>query len=489
RQPEAAGEQTTPGRTSARSRLGKRSWLMIALASLALVLAVSGVRWVTQKRALIPIAVLPLDNLSEDPANDYFADGLTYELIRNLSIIEGLTVRSQTSSFSLKGQPRNIREAGKQLNAEYILEGSVLRSGQQLRINVLLVRVRDDLPLWSGKFDRELTDVFAIQEEISRNIVNGLRLKLARGRRMYETSLEAYDLYLRARALLRGLVGSKEAIGHFEEAIAKDPTFAPAYAGLATAHALRSGVFSGGGRVDIPDEIAKMRTAAETAIQLDPLLAEAHEALGMAHARDGRWKESEKSFRRAIELDPSDPISYSHFALSFFLPLGRFEEALHQLRIAEEIDLLSPRVHFELGRLLISAGRYEEGASYCRKAPADFSGKSWCLGEALLGQGRNEEAIQIFIRSRSYQANLAYAYARSGRREEAEKLAIDLSSPHQQALVFAGLGDKERTLEALGRMTVVGPVRMGHILSNPEYALLRGDPRLKALRKKAGLPE
>jgi tetratricopeptide (TPR) repeat protein len=244
-------------------------------------------------------------------------------------------------------------------------------------------------------------------------------------------------------------------------------------------------------RFDIPEEIAKMRTAAEKAIQLDPLLAEAHEALGMAHARDARWRESEASFRRAIELDPSRSTAYGHFALSFFLPLGRIEEALHQLRIAEKNDPLSTRVHFQLGRLLISAGRYEEAATYCQKLPGDLPSKSWCLGEALLGQGGNADAIQIFLKSnvRSDRALLGYAYARSGRPEEAEKLALELSSPRHQAVIFAGLGDKERTLESLDRMAVVGPVRMGHILSNPEFALLRGDARVKTLRKKVGLPE
>jgi TolB-like protein len=156
---------------------------MIPLACLVLALAASGWWWVQYKSAQIPIAVLPLSNLSEDLANDYFADGLTGEIIRNLSVIEGLAVRSQTSSFAFKGKPRNVREAGKQLGAEYILEGSVQRAGQQLRINAQLVRVSDDLPLWSGKFDRELTDVFAIQDEIARSIANSLRLKLGHGRR------------------------------------------------------------------------------------------------------------------------------------------------------------------------------------------------------------------------------------------------------------------------------------------------------------------
>ena len=180
---------------------GKRPWLLVALAGVFLAVGTLTWWWFQRPNAPISIAVLPLTNLGQDPANDYFADGLTDEIIRNLSIIDGLAVRSQTSSFVFKGKPRNIRDAGKQLDVDYILEGSVLRIGQQLRINAQLVRVRDDFPLWSGKYDRELTDVFAIQEEISRGIVNGLRLKLGSGRRRYETSAESYDLYLRARAL------------------------------------------------------------------------------------------------------------------------------------------------------------------------------------------------------------------------------------------------------------------------------------------------
>jgi len=438
-----------------------------------------------------------LNNLSQDAANDYFADGLTGEIIRNLSIIDGLTVRSQTSSFVFKGQPRNVRDAGKQLAADYILEGSVLRAGQQLRINVQLIRVRDDNPLWTGRYDRELTDVFAIQDEISRGIVNSLRLKLGRGRRRYETSVEAYDLYLRALDLQRGLTGWPRSIPVFEKAIAKDPSFAPAYAGLAAAHAARSGQF----RFDIPGEVAKMRAAAEKAIQLDPLLAEAHDALGIAYARDAQWAQSEKSFRHAIELEPSRSESYSDFVVFFLLPLGRLEEALHQMRVAERADPLSPRVHFRLAYVLSSAGRYDEAASYSDKVPAGYSpdsmGSELQTGK-LLRQGKSDEAIRILeaafsrgVPARSaLRASLGCAYAQAGRREEAEKLAAASSlNPFIPAQIFACLGDKDRTFEALDRAAAAGPFRMGRALNEQEFALLRGDPRLKALRKKVGLPE
>jgi len=465
------------------SRRLTRKWLAVALALCAIAAALC---WQARRRnAPIPIAVLPLVNLDRNPDHDYYADGLTGEIIRNLSIIDGLAVRSQTSSFAFKGKPQNVHEVGKQLDAEYILEGSVLLSGQQLRINAQLVRVRDDFPLWAGKYDRELTDVFAIQDEISRGIVNQLRLKLGHGRRRYETSVEAYDLYLRARALQ---VYGKEFDGPLKEAIAKDPSFTPAYAALAAAYAERSGEF----RMNIPDEVRKLRGAVEQAMRLDPLLAEAHAALGMLYARDARWVESEKSFRRAIALDPSSSAAHTEFAVFLLRSLGRVEEALHQLRIAEKNDPLSPKLQLILAWVLISAGRSDEGATYCNKLPTDYPDRSMCMGSALLGQGRTEEAIRILIQSdnKANRAYLGYAYARSGRREEAEKLAVDLSPrPLQQAIIFAGLGDKERTLEALDRMAVVGPVRMGWILSLPELTLLRDDPRLKGLRKKVGLPQ
>ena len=164
-----------PGPAASRRRVW--IWLAVALAGCAMVLAVLWWQGILHRNEPIPIAVLPLINLDRNPDHDYFADGLTGEIIRNLSIIDGLAVRSQTSSFAFKGKPQNVHDVGKQLDAEYILEGSVLLSGQQLRINAQLVRVRDDYPLWSGKYDRELTDVFAIQDEISRGIVNGLRLE------------------------------------------------------------------------------------------------------------------------------------------------------------------------------------------------------------------------------------------------------------------------------------------------------------------------
>jgi serine/threonine-protein kinase len=229
-------------------------------------------------------------------------------------------------------------------------------------------------------------------------------------------------------SIQQGLLGVNESIGPFEEVIATDPSFAPAYAGLAAAHAARSGQ----AQFDLADEMSKMRATAEKAIQLDPLSAEVHDAFGLVYARDAKWDQSGKSFRRAIELDPSRSESHDHFAMFLLLPLGRIEEALHQVRIAEKTDPLSRNVQAKLPYVLIAAGRHDEAVSHCQKLPADYPYSGLCSGRARLGQGRPAEAVEILaaavnqgvpLGTGALRGYLGYAYARAGRREEAEKLA------------------------------------------------------------------
>jgi TolB-like protein len=459
--------------------------LTIGLVSAVVLLIASTAWWrFGHKSTPIPIAVLPLENLSHDPASDYFADGLTDELIRNLAMIEGLNPRSRTSSFAFKNKPRDVREIGNQLGVDYIVEGSVLRAGQQLRINAQLVRTRDDFAVWSGKYNQEVTDVFAIQDEISRSIVNKLRLKLGGGRRRYETSAEAYDLYLRDRSQLRLLGQLPPGVRRrspipFQDAIAKDPAFAPAYAGLAEAYAYRASI----GDAE-PDDLMKMRSAAQRAIQLDPLLEEAHDALGVAYARDGRWSQAEASFRRAIELNPNSELPRLNYVTFFLWPLGRIGEAVQQLHTAERADPLSPGLHLVYGELLIAAGRYEEAAGHCQKS----SDVAECQGRILLAKGRIEDAIQI-LKSAPNPRYLGYAYGRAGRRQDVENLAAVSRGALQQVLIYAGLRDRDGTLNALDRMAELGPSRVGLALTTPELSFIRADPRVKALRKKVGLPQ
>src|SRR5262245_42216943 len=357
-----------------------RSWAFAAGVVALLALGWLGLaRWKPEKFVTpkpVAIAVLPFKNLSAEPDSEYFVDGLTDEIIRNLSLIEGLEVRSRTSSFAFKDKPRDIREVGQQLKANFVVEGSVLRAGERLRFNAQLVRVADDVPLWSGRFDRELKDIFTIQDEISRSVVNELRLTLGRGKRRYDTNPETYELYLKARSLLGATVipipKVRKSAELFEQVIAKDPAFAPAYAGLANAYGAIS-IFTGPRAPGQPDReaaFAKMRPAAERALQLDPLLAEAHAAMGMVHRRELDWASAEKAFRRAIELNPNLAAAYVHLAYMVLCQTGRFEEALQELDKSIRTDPLSADPWEPRATALLCAGRYDEALESCRRALA-----------------------------------------------------------------------------------------------------------------------
>jgi TolB-like protein len=480
-----------------RPRPAKR-WRKVAAALfLAAAVAAGAWWWIARRSGTYVIAVLPLENLSPDHANDYFTDGLTDEIIRNLSLIEGLTVRSRASSFALKGKPRDMREVGKELDAGYVLDGSVFRDGSKLRVNAELVRVRDNVPLWSGKFDRDLSDAFAIQDEISRRVVNELRLKIGKGRRRYETSPEAYDLYLRALALSRLGAAPRqypEAVALFNQVISQDSAFAPAHAALAVAYGRILMEFAGTRSRDLVETERAMRAAAQKALQLDPLLAEAYDAMGMVYAREHEWAEAEKNFRRSLDLDANRSPTYVHYAMDVMLPLGRVDEVQRQLRAAEKADPLAPDVHHMFALALLCMDRYGEAADHCQRALAidpQYSRARQALARARLFQGKTEEAVRMFD-SREGTPSPGYrgfAYARVGRREEAEKLAAAVAGrPQNELLIYAGLGDKDRAFDALERLAASGDGRAILYLPYPELAVLRGDPRMKTFRRKMRLP-
>jgi len=475
-------------------------WRNAAIAAAVIALVAASSLWLFRRNpGTYTIAVLPFQNLNPEPNSEYFSDGLTDELISDLSVIDGLEVKSRTSSFFFKDKPRNIREVGAQLGVALVLEGSVLRSGDKLRINAQLVRASDDLPLWSGHFDRELKDVFAVQDEISRSIVNELRLKFGQGQRRYNTNLEAYDLYLRAQALTRNQ-GLPEGWDHllvgidvYEQVIANDPAYAPAYAGLATAY----GRLSVTPRSFSPDEAyAKMRAAAEKALQLDPLLAEAYASMGLVDSRDHNWQDSERAFRRSIELNPSLSESRQNFAMSVLYPLGRLDEAIRELRKAAELDPLSEQLLDSLDRVLFSAGRYDEALDNCRRILASHpndSGVEMLLARALMEKGSLNEATAIFEKQERAGTGspgfLGYAYAKAGRNGDAEKVAARYPEwPWVHVFVYAGLGDKDRTFKALEQMAAIHDPRVGAYLNYPELALLRGDQRLTEFRQTLGMP-
>src|SRR5262249_46368577 len=446
------------------------------------------------------IAVLPFKNLSSEPETDYFSDGLTDEIIQDLSVIDGLQVRSRTSSFAFKGKPRNIREVGEQLNANLVLEGSLLRAGDRVRINAQLVRVPDDTSVWSSRYDREIKDVFAIQDEISSSIVTQLRLKLRTGRRRYYTAPETYDSYLRGLALSKRMVPPgateelREALRLFQEVVAKDPEFAPGHLGMARVLSRIS--FSR--RTTFEGAYEQARAAAEKALRLDPLLPEAHGFMGESRARDLDWAQAETYYRRALELDPNLSETRSDFARVVLLPLGKIDEAVSQARRAVELDPLSSGAWNSLVLALYVAGRFDETIQTCQRILArqpDDTYAPYMHGRALAQKGRLAEAIALFEKvpennptTRRY---LGYAYGKSGRQTDAERLAAvpDPAQFRQQVLIYAGLSDADRTIDALSKMAAEHDPAVPLHTVFPELTFLRGHPRYKEFRRKLNLSE
>ena len=432
------------------------------------------------------IAVLPFKNLSSEPDSDYFADGLTSEVIRNLAIIDGLQVRSQTSSFFFKDKAHDLPAIGEQLHVNFIVEADVFRVGKQLRVNAQLVPVKGDVPLWSKQFEKTLDDVFAIQDEISLAIVNNLRVALGRGQRRYQTNPDAYEVYLRARAVIAGKGedrGADAAIKLFKQVIAIDPSFAPAYAGLASAYMSVAWNFG----VRLPPDT---RTAARKALDLDPRLAEAYVAMGLVYTEDRDWQSAVQSFQHALELSPN--LTEIHRAYSdTLLLMGQPQRAVNLLEEARSMDPLSPAVQRDLGYAQFVNGRYEEAVTNLRGVNA--RGANLLLSRALMMAGRPEEAIAVG-KATSYERWLARAYVMTGRLKEFERLAAinrretSALRHYHRAIIYAGLGDKDRTLEALGRAADPDPDRTASILLNPEMKFLVGDPRYDALKKKLRLP-
>ena len=490
-----------PGRPERAARVSRIRWTAGAVAALVLV-AIAAVWWWTRpSRQALTIAVLPLVNQG-DPANEYFADGLTDEIIRNLSLIEGVTVPSRTSSFAIKGKGLTASESGRQLGADYLVEGSVLHAGDQLRITVALVRARDEHRLWSDRFDRTLTDVFAIQDEISRGIVNTLRLNLSPGRRRYEANLEAYDLYLRGRHLMasfpapRGRPIAGPAVQYFEQAIAKDGNYAIAYAGMADALiAIERNV--GTANPFGATILSKAKDAAERAIELDPMLSEGHSAVASIRAREYAWQEAERGFRLAIKLNSNNALA--HLELGAVLTVqGRFDEGLREVRRALDLDPLSPYVNTEVGAALTLAGRYGESVDQLRKASSLDPSRTRpynLLGRALTLQGKPDEALKAFDESikRGIVSPewLACAEVRAGRRDKAlgilERQLSAARSSRYLARTHACLGDEEQALAHLEKWFTQNEPGLAETLQAPELAAMRTNPRVAQLRKQVNL--
>jgi serine/threonine-protein kinase len=446
------------------------------------------------------IAVLPFTTLSREPGSDDLAEGLTVGLIEDLAGIDGLSVTSQGSSFTFKNKSPKPRDVGRDLGANLIVVGTLQLSGGMLRVSAQLLRAEDETSLWSDHFDRQITsskEVLAIQDEMARAIVDKLRLRLGRGQRRYDETSLALPLlyqYYKARALQsrRGHENAVQAARLFEEIVAGDSSFPPAWAGLASALAEAARIANEGVGLPSPQDVARIRHAATKALELDPMMAEAHAAIGLVFAYDRDWAQAEAAFERALALNPSKTTIHTDFVASTLGPQGRLKEALQRLADAEAADPFSLDVQRVKAGVLVDSERYDEAIQSGKWVTArdpTFPYAEKIVGRALVLSGKHQEALTIFQNNPKEWAMLGYVYAAMGRREEAEAIAAAHPDvPGRLMLVYAGLGDKDRAFAAFERMMSVNWWLAVYQIRRPELALLRGDPRVAAVLRKLGLP-
>lgn len=501
---------------------GQSWWIGGALAAAAVLALVAGWVWVTSEPSPATVAVLPLESLSPSSDRDYFADGLTDEVIRNLSLVDGLTVRSRASSFALKGQRLNATDAGKQLDADFLVEGSVLHEGDRLRVNVALVRASDQTQLWSNRFDRTMRDVFALQDDISRGVANVLRRTLSDSNRRYEANPDAYHLYLRGRHAMSGFPAAGRqialsAVRYFEEAIAKDPDYAIAFAGLADAFlAIDQNTVNA-------EAYRRAKTAAERAVALDPQLSEAQSALASIRARDYDWPAAERGYRRAIELNPNNALAHLQLGFSVMILQGRVEDGLALVHRALELDPLSPYMNTEVGRALLWVGQMDEAKTRLRHAiRLDPSrGRPYGLLSRALALTGNEADARAVVEDARSRGQLT-AYPCAVRPEDGDvstpamaPAAIDAQGPDNgaesntddplgvreiagnrrgpsadRALAerYACRGDRERALDHLRKALAQHEPGLAELTQSPEWSEIRSEAAFATLRRQMRLP-
>jgi len=458
------------------------------------------------------IAVLPFTNLSGNKENEYFSDGLAEDIIDALTQVPGLRVMARTSAFSFRGKGVDVREIGSRLNVEHILEGSVRRAGSRIRVTAQLVKASDGYHLWSQRFDREMTDVFAIQDEISQAIVEKLRVRLSADRplvKRYTENLAAYDLCLNARYHLRKMAQEEREAGrrYCEQAIALDLNYAPAHVVLAESY-LWSAFW---GSTDPREAFSRAKSAALEALRLDDTIADAHSALGtVLGSGEFDWQGAEREFRRALELSPSSAVvRYDYawcYAMWFLFPLGRVEQALTEMRRALELDPLDPFYNSLLGYLLHSTGQFEPAVAQLQHAidlAPTFFFAHWFLSSVYALNGRLDEAIaagekanELSGRHALTLAALGTCYGQAGRTAEARRLLEELMARRRLTYVpstalawaHAGVGELDQSLEWTARgIEERDPTVVTALKSAPIYGRLRSHPAYPVLLRMMNL--
>ena len=493
--------------------LSLRGWKIIAFALLVCLLILAGWVWRSNRQpsfSIRSLAVLPLDNLSGDASQDYFADGMTDQLITDLAQISALRVISRTSVMSYKRARKPLPEIARELNVDAVIEGTVLRSGDQVRITAQLIQASADKHLWAKSYEGNLQDTLAVQKSVADDIAEQIRIELTPRERaglknVKAVNPEAYEDYLKGRYFWnkRTPDALRKAIDHFNQAIERDSNYAPAYSGLADSY-----VILGAWQyavLDPKETYPRAKAAAIKAVELDDTLAEAHISLAMSTDMFvWDWEAAEREYKRGIELNPGYATGH-HWYAEHLSETGRNDEAIAEIRKAESLDPLSLITGADVATLLVIARRYDEAIEHAKKTielGPDFAVSHFALGMAYEQKGQSGGAIAAFQKAvefsggnTAFKSNLAHAYAVAGRRSDAVAILNELKdrskheflNPSEIALIYVGLGQKDQAMVWLekayeGRFDPV-------ILTWPAFDPLRSDPRFHDLVRRIGLPQ
>jgi len=468
---------------------------------------------VTAPRAQITsLVVLPFENLSADKDQAYFADGMTDELIAHLAKIRSLRVISRTSSMEYKGTHKTLSQIARDLNVDAVVEGTVLRSGDRVRITAELVQVATDRHLWAETYESQLGDILTLQSHVTSAIVNEIRVKLTpedqvRLAATRPVSTQSYENYLKGRYYWnkRSQEGLTKAINYFQVAIEKDPNYALAYAGLADCYSIIGSVIVG--TVPAAEVAPKARAAALKSLELDNTLAEAHTSLATVRFNyDWDWNSAASGFRRAVELNPSYATAYQRNSL-YLMSMGRTTESIAEMNRAHDLDPLSTSTNFSLGSRLYMAREYDQAIEQLRNTidmDPGFVLPHLVLGQAYEQKKAYDQAITELRRAVDFSQNsppvlaaLARTYAVSGRTTEARNLLDQLMqqskkqyvSPFYVAIVYAGLGEKDQALDWLEKAYGDHSNAIVFLKVDPQLDTLRASPRFHELQRKLRLPE
>ncbi len=494
-----------------------RRWLalgigiaLLALFTLAYVIARNR-PWAAYRSTIKSLAVLPFQNLSGDPSQDYFADGMTEELIGQLSRIPGLRVISRTSSMHFKNTQLSLPEIARMLGVDAIIEGSLVREGRQVRVHTQLIRAATDEHIWAGEYQREYGSILEIQKEFTRSIVEQIQVNLtpkdlARLAAVRSVNPEAYEDYLKGRYYFnqRTADALNKSITYFEQAVANDSRYAPAYSGMAEAYAMLG--FRGGFRSK--DALSHAKTAALKAVELDEALAEPHASLAfIAETYEWDWAAAERGYKRALELNPGDAQAHNWYA-GYLTYMGRFDDGISEARRARDLDPLSLPINNALAGRLLAGGRNDEAfrqAQETLELDPHFAPAHQTLGWVYLHMGKQEDALGEFETAlklsgagdTDLQLDLGFAYAVSGKRDKARRILASLEKLHEQGVVPSGsvamllgaLGETNEAFAWLEKAYRERDPQLTYLRAGRRFEPLRKDPRFEQLVRRVGLPD